>query len=109
MARYNFTAHAAADLRNIIRHTRHTRQTWSLKQARHYRQELELSLKRLAELPGMGRKREEIAPGVRSFRVAEHIACFTSRKGGITILRLLHPSMDVDLAFEEKPEKEAGK
>lgn len=29
MARYNFTAHAAEDLRNIIRHTQ---QTWGLKQ-----------------------------------------------------------------------------
>lgn len=106
MARYNFTEHAAADLRNIIRHTR---QTWGLKQARRYRQELELSLKRLAELPSMGRQREEIAPGVRSFRVAEHIAFFTPRKGGITILRFLHPSMDVELAFEEKPEKETRK
>lgn len=103
MARYNFTAHAAENLLNIIRYTR---QTWGLKQARHYRQELELSLKRLAELPNMGRKREEIVPGVRSFRVAEHIAFFTPRKGGITILRLLHPSMDVELAFDQKQEKE---
>ena len=106
MARYNFTAHAAVDLRNIIRHTR---QTWGSKQARRYQQELELSLKRLAALPGMGRKRQEIAPGVRSFRVAEHIAFFAPRKGGITILRLLHPSMDVELAFEERREKEMGK
>lgn len=102
MARYNFTAHAAEDLRNIIRHTR---QTWGLKQARHYRQELELSLNRLGERPDMGRSREEIAPGVRSFLVAEHIAFYAPRRGGITILRLLHPSMDVERAFDLKKEK----
>lgn len=103
MARYNFTAHAAEDLRNIIRHTR---QTWGLKQARHYRQELELSLKRLGELPSMGHKREEVAPGVRSFTVAGHIAFYAPRRGGIIILRLLHPSMNVELAFEKQQEKE---
>lgn len=103
MARYNFTAHANEDLRNIIRYTR---QTWGVKQARLYRQELELSLTRLGERPDMGRKREEIAAGVRSFRVAEHIAFYASRRGGITILRLLHPSMDVELAFGQEPGKD---
>lgn len=102
MARYNFTAHAANDLRSIIRYTR---QTWGVKQARLYRQELELSLTRLGERPDMGRQREEIASGVRSFRVAEHIAFYIRRRGGITILRLLHPRMDVELAFTQESGK----
>jgi len=103
MARCNFTEHATEDLRSIIRYTR---QTWGVKQAQLYKQELELSLTRLGERPDMGRKREDIATGVRSFRVADHIAFYASRRGGITILRLLHPSMDVAMAFEQEPDKD---
>lgn len=103
MARYNFTAHAAQDLRHIIRYTKHN---WGVRQARVYRQELELSFTQLAEKPGVGRQRDEIAPGMRSFRVAKHIAFYTSRRGGITILRLLHPSMDAELALAQEPGKD---
>ena len=97
------TAHAAEDLLNIIRYTK---RKWGLKQARLYREQLELALQKLSQLPNSGRRREEIASGVRSFRVAEHIAFFMPRKGGITILRLLHPSMDVELAFDRKDDPE---
>lgn len=98
MARYDFTEQAAEDLRGI---TRYTKQMWDLAQACHYRQELELALQSLSLHPQMCRERGEIAPKVRSFRVAAHIAFYVPRRGGITILRLLHPSMDVDSAFDD--------
>lgn len=97
MVRYDLTARAAADLKEI---GRYTKETWELEQARRYREELEIALQKLSLSPNVGRQREAIAPGVRSFRVAAHIAFYIQRKDGITILRLLHPSMDVDLAFE---------
>jgi toxin ParE1/3/4 len=98
MARYELTARAAADLREI---GRYTKQTWGLEQARHYREELEIALQKLSLSPHVGRRREAIAPGVRSFRVATHVAFYVQSKDGITILRLLHPSRDVDAAFEQ--------
>lgn len=97
IARYDFTAQAAADLKEI---GRYTRKTWGLAQARRYREELEIALQKLSLSPNMGRQREAIAPGVRSFRVAAHVAFYVQTKDGITILRLLHPNMDVDAAFE---------
>lgn len=97
MVRYDLTARAAADLREI---GRYTKETWGLEQARRYREELEIALQKLSLSPNVGRQREAIAHGVRSFRVAAHMAFYIQRKDGITILRLLHPSMDVDLAFE---------
>jgi toxin ParE1/3/4 len=97
MSRYDFTARAAADLREI---GRYTKKTWGTEQARRYREELEIALQKLSLSPNVGRQREAIAPGVRSFRVASHIAFYVQRNDGITILRLLHPSMDVDAAFE---------
>jgi toxin ParE1/3/4 len=97
MARFDLTARAAADLKEI---GRYTRLTWGLEQARRYREELEIALQKLSLSPDVGRQRAAIAPGVRSFRVAAHIAFYVQRKDGITVLRILHPSMDVDAAFE---------
>ena len=92
---YDFTHGALADLEEIARFTR---ERWGLKQARLYREELELSVVKLALSPAMGRRREEIGQSVRSFPVARHIAFYVESEAGITVLRVLHPSMDVDLA-----------
>jgi toxin ParE1/3/4 len=92
MAGFNFTALAAKDLRDI---GRYTRKTWGLEQARRYREELELALQKLALTPSMGLPRLDIAPRVRSFPVASHVAFYVARRGGITVLRLLHPRQDV--------------
>jgi len=87
MARCEFTAQAVEDLREA---GRYTREKWGLAQARRYREELELSVEKLSLTPLMGHSREEIAKNVRSFPVGSHIAYYLPRKGGITILRLLH-------------------
>jgi toxin ParE1/3/4 len=97
MTRYNFTARAAEDLREI---GGYTKGIWGAAQARRYRQELELALQKLSLNPDVGRQREEIAPQIRSFRVASHIAFYVPRKGGITVIRLLHPRMDIEFAFD---------
>ena len=99
MPRYDFTRRALADLRDIARYTR---ESWGPKQARLYREELELSIQKLALSPGMGRARADVAPSVRSFPVARHIAFYVESEGGITVLRVLHPSMDVADAFSEE-------
>lgn len=102
MARCEFTAQAVEDLREI---GRYTRETWGLTQARRYRQELELSLQKLSLTPLSGHARREIAENVRSFPVGSHIAYYLPRKNGITVLRLLHPRMDVERAFAATDEK----
>ena len=98
MRRYDFTKRALADLREIARCTR---ETWGLERARLYREELELGVRKLALSPGMGRVRTDVAPSVRSFPIARHVAFHAEREGGITVLRLLHPSRDVVRAFSD--------
>jgi toxin ParE1/3/4 len=93
MARCEFTAQAVEDLREI---GRYTRQQWGVAQARHYRRELQLRLEKLSLSARVGVAREELGPGVRSFPVASHVAYYLVSKGGITVLRLLHPSMEVE-------------
>ena len=99
MPRYDFTRRALADLREIARYTR---ESWGRKQARLYREELELSIQKLALSPGLGRVRANVAPSVRSFPVARHVAFYIESEDGITVLRVLHPSMDVAGAFPEE-------
>ncbi|MDN5752675.1 MAG: type II toxin-antitoxin system RelE/ParE family toxin [Nitrosospira sp.] len=102
MPRCEFTAKAVEDLRRI---SRYTKQAWGVAQARRYREELELALKKLSLSPHIGLERNEIAPEVRSFTVASHIAFYLPRKDGITVLRLLHPSMNIERAFNPFHEK----
>jgi len=99
MPRYDVTRQALADLREIARYTR---ATWGRRQARLYRAELELSIQILALSPGLGRVRTDVAPSVRSFPIARHVAFYAESEGGITVLRVLHPSMDVAQAFPDE-------
>ena len=99
MPRYGVTRRALADLLDIARYTR---ESWGRTQAQLYREELELSFQKLALSPGLGRARADVAPSVRSFPIARHIAFYVEREDGITLLRVLHPGMDVARAFPEK-------
>ena len=99
MPRYDVTQRALADLHDIVRYTR---ETWGRKQARLYREELELGIQKLALSPGLGRARADVAPSVRSFPIARQAAFYVESEGGITVLRVLHPSMDVARAFPDE-------
>lgn len=93
MSRCRLTALAAKDLREI---GRYTRQTWGVLQARRYREELDLALQKLGLVPNAGRPRPDLAPRLRSFVVASHVVFYVPRRGGITVVRLLHTNMDVE-------------
>lgn len=99
MPRYDITRRALADLRAIVRYTI---ETWGRRQARLYREELELGIQKLALSPGLGRVRTDVAPSVRSFPIARHVAFYVESEGGITVLRVLHPSMDVAQAIPDE-------
>ena len=97
MSRYQLATSAVSDWLEIVRYT--TRK-WGPAQAQRHREELDLSLQQLGLTPDLGRRREVFAPGLRSFPVAQHVAFYIERKGGILVLRILHPRMNVDEAFE---------
>ena len=62
-------------------------------------------IKKLNLTPRMGHARAEIARNVRSVPVGSHIAYYLPRKSGITVLRLLHPRMDVEGALSTTDEE----
>ena len=80
MPRYEFTARAAEDLREI---GRYTKQAWDVVQARRYREELELALKKLSLSCRIDLKRKEIALQVCSFTLPLTLLSMNLRKMGL--------------------------
>ena len=99
MAEYRLSEEAQNDLRKI---QRYTLETWGKDQAKQYLIELALKFEQLAAMPGLGREREDIKVGVRSFRVRHHTLYYREKPNGIEIVRVLHPSMDVEQNFEQR-------
>ena len=54
----------------------------------------------LASTPGMGRTRDEIAEGLRSFPVGRYVIFYRTIPEGVEIVRVLHGSRDVDALFQ---------
>jgi toxin ParE1/3/4 len=55
---------------------------------------------RLAAMPKMGRTREELSPGLRSFAVGRYIIFYRLHEEGVEIVRVLHGARDFPPLFE---------
>ncbi len=55
----------------------------------------------LAESPEMGRTREELARGLRSFPADPYVIFYKPRHDGIEIIRVLHGARDIENTIEE--------
>jgi len=53
----------------------------------------------LAERPQLGRRREELAPGLRSFPAGSYFIFYQPIADGIEVVRVLHASRDIDSLF----------
>ena len=53
----------------------------------------------LAMQPMMGRARDDLAPGVRSFPFGRYVVFYLPLDGGIDVVRVLHGARDIDAAF----------
>ena len=58
--------------------------------------EFDKALGRLADFPGMGPRRDDVKPGVRTFPVGNYILYYPLVKGGIELLRVIHGARHVD-------------
>ncbi len=54
----------------------------------------------LADRPGSGRRREELAPGIQSFPFGRYIIFYRVLTGAIEIVRVLHGARDIENTFE---------
>ena len=56
---------------------------------------------RLAEYPGMGRARGELAPGLRSIPEGKYIIFYRAVQDTILVIRVLHGSHDAQRIFRK--------
>ena len=52
-----------------------------------------------AQQAGLGRRREELAEGLRSFPVGRYVIFYLAIPGGVQIVRMLHGARDIEAAF----------
>lgn len=55
----------------------------------------------LSERPGIGRAREELGEGIRSFPIGRYIIFYHAVSEGIEVVRVLHASRDLEAIFDE--------
>jgi len=53
----------------------------------------------LAQKSGLGRRREELAEGLRSFPVGRYVIFYLPIPGGVQIVRVLHGARDIEAAL----------
>lgn len=52
-----------------------------------------------AEMPGIGRRRDDLAPGLRTSVEGSYIICYRVIDDGIEVVRVLHGSRDLPSQF----------
>jgi toxin ParE1/3/4 len=100
MPEFGYTAQARSDLLGIVGYTI---ETWGQSQATEYVDGLETIAQLLAETPMLGKTREDLASKARvlSFPYGKHILYYATTSKGISILRILHESMDVETQIKK--------
>lgn len=97
MAEYQLSALAEADVREIAAATI---VQWGGQQAKTYLQKLHKTLMTLAENPNLGRPRDDIFIGVKSFPSGKHCIFYLPAEQGIKVARILHQRTEPTLQFD---------
>ena len=97
-SRYQITDRADADLFEI---SLYLARQGSIETAERFIDAVHEQFRRLADHPGMGRAREELAPGLRSIPEGKYVIFYRALQEGILIVRVLHGSRDARRIFKE--------
>lgn len=98
MTRYRLTPRAEADLVAIAVYTS---ETWGAAQEERYIRQIFARLDWLADNPQLGREREDVAPGYRSFPEGRHVIFYLTRGDFIDIIGIPHSARDILSYFED--------
>jgi toxin ParE1/3/4 len=93
MKRYILSPEAKTDIVNI---RKYTTQKWGKAQADKYSLELRERMRWLADNPMLGRTRDEVKEGYRSFKEGSHIIFYRIAEGTIEIIGIPHQNMDIE-------------
>lgn len=97
MARVSRRPLAAADILDIWDYIAED----SLDEADRWVDSLDEKLELLATQPLMGRVRDELLAGLRSFPFRRYVIFYLAVEDGVDVVRALHSGRDIDLAFGE--------
>ena len=98
MLNLNLTATANQDLHDIYAYSL---EKWGQKQADVYFKQLENSFYLLLDNPNLGKQRNDLKQGYRSFLTKKHAIFYEISNNEIIILRILHRRMDVNNIAEK--------
>lgn len=93
MKRYILSPAAKTDITNILKYTI---QKWGKAQADKYILELRERMRWLADNPMLGRTRDEVKEGYRSFKEGSHIIFYRIAEDTIEIIGIPHQNMDIE-------------
>ena len=83
--------------RDLQRIGEYTRAEWGAAQKRKYLGQIKNGLKTLRDTPGIGARRDDIHKGLRAHPVGKHVIFYRETKTELTIVRVLHGSMNPEL------------
>ena len=95
MADYRLSRRAASDLEAIADYTI---EQFGVAQARRYRDSLRLCFEQISDNPRMGRRAEQLSPGLRRFEHRSHVVFYTRSDDEVFIVRILHARMHASRA-----------
>lgn len=98
MNRFRLTPRASRDLDEIADYSL---AQWGEKQTERYLASFEERFRWLADNPLLGRARDDIVEGYRSFQQGSHLIFYLIAGDEIHIIGVPHASMDVDAYFDE--------
>lgn len=95
---------AKSDLRDILNFTA---RRWGRKQRSTYRQLIRDTISTLASSPSLGRARDDLSAGLRSYPAGSHLLYYLEVGDVIVVIRILHSRQDPTReAWEQPPQSE---
>ena len=91
--RFQLANKAYEDLTSIATYTQ---TTWGIEQRKEYLTRLDQSFRLIADNVGIGRNCDHIRKGYFSHPVGKHLVFYRVEDDTVTIVRILHQSMDVE-------------
>ena len=73
----------------------YTLETWSLRQADKYYNDIIEAIEFLCEEPGTGKSAEHLRKGYQSFKINSHLIFYVTSEFELDVIRILHSQMDI--------------
>ena len=89
---------ARRDFRSILAYTS---AQWGVTQRDIYRAAIDRAFETLGANPEIGKARDELSPGLRSYQVEQHVIYYRVSSSGVRIVRILHGRMDAARHLDE--------